>query len=75
MGIGDWAQSPIPNPQNINIFFDKNKDINTNKIFEKNKNSKFYTPSDKLEGNIGNSTMQKLSIRNKYKMKRKQDNV
>ena len=61
--------------KNINIFFDKNKDINTNKIFEKNKNSKFYTPSDKLEGNIGNSTMQKLSIRNKYKMKRKQDNV
>ena len=61
--------------KNINIFFDKNKDINTNKIFEKNKNSKFYTSSDKLEGNIGNSTMQKLSIRNKYKMKRKQDNV
>jgi len=25
LGIGDWAQSPIPNPQNINIYLNSIK--------------------------------------------------
>ena len=69
--------------KNINIFFDKNKNIKneTKKSEIKNIETNYNTLnsgryiSDKKLENIGNSLNQKISIRNKYKMKRKQENL
>jgi len=45
LGIGDWAQSPIPNPQSPNLF-DKSKYYNqiSNKLYVVNyiKLNKYY---------------------------------
>jgi len=44
LGIGDWAQSPIPNPQSpipnphINIKLNKVKDNNKNNVYFFDKN-------------------------------------
>ena len=54
--------------KNVNIFFDRNK---INKYQNHFVNISFNKP----EENIGNSLNPKYSIRNKYKMKRKQDNI
>ena len=68
--------------KNINIYFDKNKKLNKNQFENNNKiklnnnkpNSEIFI-SDKLEQNKGNLFNQKYSIRNKYKMKRKIENI
>ena len=68
--------------KNINIYFDKNKKLNKNQFENNNKiklnnnkpNSEIFI-SDKLELNKGNLFNQKYSIRNKYKMKRKIENI
>ena len=54
--------------KNVNIFFDKNK-------INKYQNHFINISFNKPEENIGNSLNPKYSIRNKYKMKRKQDNI
>jgi len=42
LGIGEWAQSPIPNPQSPNINKKSNK-YNLNKVIKQsNKNNKTY---------------------------------
>ena len=70
--------------KNINIFFDKNKNSiknETKKLEIKNIETNYNTlNSGRLISNkkldfIGNSINQKMSIRNKYKMKRKLDNL
>ena len=70
--------------KNINIFFDKNKGTiknETKKLEIKNIETNYNTLntgrfiSNKKLDNIGNSLNQKISIRNKYKMKRKLENL
>ena len=62
--------------KNLNIFFGKNK--NENKIKMKIIDKRNIELDNKIPNssfNIGTSTIQKYSIRNKYKMKRKQENI
>ena len=65
--------------KNINIFFDKNRNSNIKKLsnVELNRNTpkaEVYISSKKLEEKIENSCNQKYSIRNRYKLKKKQEN-
>ena len=64
--------------KNINIFFDKNKGkqgINNNKTNIKLENIGNYISSSKSKEENGYSTIQKYSIRNKYKMRRNLENI